>query len=106
MALGGGAAAAIYYGVAAAAAVGGLAQGHESARAARSGRKRQAEAQDKAQATAASQQRENQIAQNRANRKKPDIGAILASAQGAGGGIGSTMLTGPGGVGGKTLLGG
>lgn len=93
--------------VSAVAAAGGAVQANESQRAAKSGRKRQGEAQQRAEAAAASQQRDNEIAQNRANRKKPDISAILAGAQAGRGGIGGTSLTGPGGVdGGSVLLGG
>lgn len=79
-------------------AVGGIAQGVEGARGARSGRQRQGEAQGKAEAAAGSQRRDNQTAQNKANRKKPDIAGILANARSAGSGLASTNLTGAGGV--------
>ena len=91
--------------VGALAAAGGTAVAADSARAGRNARQRQGQAQEQAKAAAASQQRENQMAQNKANRKKPDIAAILAGAQAPGAGIGSTFLTGASGVG-KTTLGG
>ena len=67
----------------------------DSARSGKNARKRQQQAQDQSLAQAQSQKRENAMAQNKANRKKPDIGAIMASAQSAGGGgVQSTFLTG------------
>lgn len=87
--------------IATAAAVGGaVTQGVQGQQAANRGKqqlKRQKETQDQAQAAAISQKRDNDIAQRRANRKKPDIAAILAANQG-GGGVGGTSLTGPGGI--------
>lgn len=90
---------ALYYGATAAAAVGGTAASIESNRGARSARRRQGEAQAKAESRAASQQRQAQQAEARANRQKPDLAALLAGAQGAGGaGVGGTLLSGSGGV--------
>lgn len=74
----------------------------------------QRQAQQQAAAQAASQQRRSAQAMAAANRRQPDMGAIMAgAAEGAGGGPTSTMLTGPSGVsqqdlalGRSTLLGG
>lgn len=74
----------------------------------------QRQAQTQAAAQAASQQRRSAQAMAAANRRQPDMGAIMAgAAEGAGGGPTSTMLTGPSGVsqqdlslGRQTLLGG
>ncbi len=74
----------------------------------------QRQAQQQAAAQAASQQRRSAQAMAAANRRQPDMGAIMAgAAEGAGGGPTSTMLTGPSGVsqqdlalGRQTLLGG
>jgi uncharacterized protein HemX len=74
----------------------------------------QRRAQTQAAAQAASQQRRSAQAMAAANRRQPDMGAIMAgAAEGAGGGPTSTMLTGPSGVsqqdlslGRQTLLGG
>ena len=74
----------------------------------------QRQAQQQAATQAASQQRRSAQAMAAANRRQPDMGAIMAgAAEGAGGGPTSTMLTGPGGVssqdlalGRQTLLGG
>lgn len=76
--------------------------------------KKQDQAQRQAQETAKKQEGLAEQAVNAANRKAPDTGALLTAAQQMGaGGIGSTMLTGPGGVdpnalslGKNTLLGG
>lgn len=64
---------------------------------------RAADAQQKAQAeakkAAEKQAAEADIANNRANQKKADVGGLLAqNQQQAQGGGGSTMLTGPSGV--------
>ena len=59
---------------------------------------RQAQAQATAERRARSTQRENEIAQNRANRRQPDIASILANAQRQGQGVGGTLLTGQGGL--------
>ena len=74
----------------------------------------QRQAQQQAATQAASQQRRSAQAMAAANRRQPDMGAIMAgAAEGAGGGPTSTMLTGPSGVssqdlalGRSTLLGG
>ena len=74
----------------------------------------QRQAQQQAAAQAASQQRRSAQAMAAANRRQPDMGAIMAgAAEGAGGGPTGTMLTGPSGVspqdlalGRSTLLGG
>lgn len=95
---------ALYYGALAAGAVGGVVQGVEQNRGARSARRRQGQAQDQAEARAASQQRQAQQAEARANRQQPDLAAILAGAQGAGGaGVGGTLLSGAGGVANNSL---
>ena len=90
--------------VSAVAAAGGVAQGQEAARASRSARQRQGQAQKRAEAQAISQQRKNEQAEARAQRQKPDLAAILASAQAGNTCIGSTDLT-SGGGGGPLLLG-
>ena len=74
----------------------------------------QRQAQQQAATQAASQQRRSAQAMAAANRRQPDMGAIMAgAAEGAGGGPTGTMLTGPSGVspqdlalGRSTLLGG
>ena len=74
----------------------------------------QRQAQQQAATQAASQQWRSAQAMAAANRRQPDMGAIMAgAAEGAGGGPTSTMLTGPSGVspqdlalGRSTLLGG
>lgn len=86
------------YVVSALAAAGGAATAVDSARAGRNANRRQGQAQEQAKAAAASQAREAETAANKANRRKPDIAAILSGAQNPGSGIGSTMLTGAGGV--------
>ncbi len=59
----------------------------------------QRQAQQQAATQAASQQRRSAQAMAAANRRQPDMGAIMAgAAEGAGGGPTSTMLTGPSGV--------
>ena len=59
----------------------------------------QKQAQDQAAAQAQSQARRSEYAANEANRKTPDLNAIMQSAsQAAKGGPSGTMLTGPGGV--------
>jgi hypothetical protein len=76
--------------------------------------KAQTTTQQTATAAALSTERKNETATNAANQKAPDVSAILSQAANASKvGIGSTMLTGPGGVsngslslGKSTLLGG
>ena len=59
----------------------------------------QKQAQDQAASQAQSQARRSEYAANEANRKTPDLNAIMQSAsQAARGGPSGTMLTGPGGV--------
>lgn len=59
----------------------------------------QKSAQKKAEQAAARQEQEAQREFRRQNKKQPDIAAMLAgNRDAAGGGVGSTMLTGPSGV--------
>lgn len=60
--------------------------------------KKQTTAQQTATSAALSTERQNAIAEGAANQKTPDVSAILQRAATAGKGLGSTMLTGPGGV--------
>jgi hypothetical protein len=91
-----------------------IVQGKSSSDMQAKGLRDQELAQSTAKAASLSQARKSEVAQNQANMKTPDIAAILSrAAESAKGGVGSTMLTGPGGVnpaglnlGGKTLLGG
>lgn len=102
----------------AAVGVGGLVmsgiQGSKQADAQEAALKKQNQAQGEAKAAALSTQRKADLANNEDNQKTPDIASILAKAAQAGKvGLGSTMLTGAGGVnpgslslgGGSTLLG-
>jgi Flp pilus assembly protein TadB len=110
-------AATIIAGVSAAAAAGGLAYNVVNGQAQQKTQdkqlKAQKTAQDQATAQALSTQRKNEVATNAANQKTPDVASILARASSASrSGLGSTMLTGAGGVdpatlplGGSTLLG-
>jgi hypothetical protein len=60
-----------------------------------------------AEGNALSTERKNAVAANMATQQTPDVSTIMAqAAQAAKSGIGSTMLTGPGGVGTGTLGGG
>ncbi len=109
---------AIIAGVAAAAAAAGTGYavyaGERASDAQKQALTEQRQAQQRAAAQAASQQRRSAQAMAAANRRQPDMGAIMAgAAEGAGGGPTSTMLTGPSGVsqqdlslGRQTLLGG
>ena len=99
-------------------AVGSLAssvyQGQQGAKQQKRALKAQQQAQEQAEAQAISEQRRAEMETNKANRKTPDIEAILGGERTAG--PGATMLTGPTGVdpnqlvlgklGKKTLLGG
>jgi hypothetical protein len=59
----------------------------------------QKKAQREASAAAQKQAKQADQAFNAANKKKPNIDAMLSSNQAAGNmGVGSTMLTGPGGI--------
>lgn len=63
------------------------------------GMEQQAQAQRRAEAGATAQQTLGAQETARANKKTPDVGAIMAGAQQAAQGAGAgTMLTGPGGV--------
>lgn len=73
--------------------------GEKGAKAQKNAMRRQEQAQKQAEARALSQQRSSEQAMAAANRKKPDISAIMQAAQEAGNqGAASTMLTGPKGV--------
>lgn len=67
----------------------------------------QTQATQTAEANSLSTERKNATAQNMADQQTPDVSTIMAqAAQAAQSGIGSTMLTGPGGVTGGLNLGG
>ena len=84
-------------------AIAGLIQNAQAQRQQQSAFVKQERAQQQAVGQAAKQQRTNAENINRANQKKPDIAALLASSQQFGlGGIGGTNLTG----GSKAPLGG
>lgn len=96
-------AATIIAGVGAAAAVGSTAYGIVNGQSQQAAQKKslqmQTTAEGEAKANALSTQRKSQLAMNEANQKTPDIASILSRAAVASkGGVGSTMLTGPGGV--------
>jgi uncharacterized protein HemX len=98
----------IIAGIGAAAAVGGTAysivNGQNQQAAQQESLKTQKTAQGEAKAAALSTQRKSETAANAANMKTPDIAGLLSRAAGvAKGGIGSTMLTGSGGVDSSTL---
>lgn len=79
-------------------------QGSQSADKQKQSLKNQTTATQQAQANAVSTERKNELATNAANQKTPNIADIMArAAQAAKGGVGSTMLTGPGGVNPGTL---
>lgn len=66
--------------------------------------KNQTTATQTAEASALSTERKNETATNAANQQAPDISSILARAANASKvGVGSTMLTGAGGVGNSSL---
>lgn len=60
--------------------------------------KKQNTAQQQATAAALSTERKSEVAQGAVNQQTPDISSILQRAATVGKGLGSTMLTGPGGV--------
>lgn len=96
-------AATIIAGISAATAIGGVTasviQGNRQADNQKKQLTAQKTAQDQATAQALSTQRKAELAQNQANQKTPDIASILARAAGPSkAGVGSTMLTGSGGV--------
>jgi DNA replication protein DnaC len=69
--------------------------------------RKQEQAQKEALASAASQKASSMQAMAAANRKAPDISAAMMSAGSlASRGVNSTLLSGPGGLGKNTLLGG
>lgn len=101
-------AATIIAGVTAAASVGStiysIKSGQDQAAAQQKSLQMQKTSQDQATAAALSTQRKSELAQNAANQKTPDIAGILArAATAAKGGVGSTLLTGSGGVDTSTL---
>jgi len=77
----------------------GIKSGQDQAEVQQQSLKNQQTAQQKAEASALSTQRQAQTAQNAANQKTPDISSILQRAATVGSnGLTSTMLTGPTGV--------
>jgi hypothetical protein len=77
----------------------GIYAGNKSADAQQKGLQLQTQATQQAEANALSTERKNQTSMNAANQKTPDISDIMArAAQASKGGVGSTMLTGSGGV--------
>jgi len=88
-------------------------EGKRAARQQEQQLEQQQQIQDKAQNDARIQQRRSAEAVRNAEQKQPDVGSILESNRKQGGGVGSTLLTGPQGIdaksltlGKKTLLGG
>lgn len=82
----------------------GIKSGQDQAAAQGKSLQMQKTSQDQATAAALSTQRKSELAQNAANQKTPDIAGILArAATAAKGGVGSTLLTGSGGVDTSTL---
>ncbi|QDP55140.1 MAG: hypothetical protein GOVbin7015_16 [Prokaryotic dsDNA virus sp.] len=77
-------------------------QGQQSANQARRGRQAQGAAASKAESAAMSREREEGMRMRRANRRKPNPVAGMASNKGVGG----TTMTGPMGLGATTLGGG
>ena len=74
-------------------------QGIEGVKAQKKAIRFQDEAQGQAKAAATSEKLRSQTAVNKADRKKPDIAALLAAAKGGKTGINSTFLSGSGGLG-------
>jgi uncharacterized protein HemX len=96
-------AATIIAGIGAAAAVAGTTYSVVNGQAQQGTQKKALVAQKTAQDTAIAQtlsnQRKSEVASNEVNKKTPDVASILARAASASrSGLGSTMLTGPGGV--------
>lgn len=78
---------------------GGVMQGQKQLKLQRQALDEQRQAQADAVARAAAAQRDATQQYNAANQKKPDIGGLLTSeATAAQQGVGSTLLTGPGGI--------
>ena len=74
-------------------------QGEQQSKAARRSAGLQREAMQQAEAQTMSQMEQSRQAQRKANRKRPNVAALLATAQEASTtGPASTMLTGPGGT--------
>ena len=74
-------------------------QGSQAAAKQKQSLQNQTTATEKAEGQALSTERQNMTATNAANQKTPNIADIMARAAAAAkGGVGSTMLTGPGGV--------
>jgi hypothetical protein len=70
--------------------------GEDARKAAKEGRRDQQRAQNEATNLAISQERRNAMAERKANRKKPNIAALLATAEmDRMRGVQSTMLAGP-----------
>ena len=86
--------------IAAVAALGStIYQGQKGIAQQRTAIRSQEAAQKQAESVAQKQMRDNAEALRKANQKQPDISSILGDAQGAGRqGLGSTLLTGAGGV--------
>jgi uncharacterized protein HemX len=64
----------------------------------------QGQAQQAAKAATLSTERKNEVSTNAENQKTPDLAAILQSAMNASkGGVGGTLLTGPGGASGSGM---
>ncbi len=76
----------------------GIYQGQQANDAQSKALKSQNTAQQTATAASLSNQRKSEVAQGAANQQTPNIAGILQRAATAGGGLGSTMLTGAGGV--------
>lgn len=76
----------------------GIYNGQQQHAAQQQALKKQTTAQQTATAAALSTERKGEVAQGQANQAAPDISTILKRAAVAGGGSGSTMLTGPGGI--------
>jgi len=86
-------------GIAAAGTGYAISAGERGAAAQKKAMKQQEQAQTEAAAQARSQQRQSEIAMSAANRRKPNIAAIMDNAaEGSMGGPSGTMLTGPTGV--------
>ena len=79
-------------------------QGNKADQNQKAALKQQTTATQTAEANALSTERKNETATNAANQKAPDISAILSQAANASKvGVGSTMLTGSGGVSNSSL---
>lgn len=91
--------AAIGTGLAGAGLVTSIVQGNKQNANAKKSLQNQQNAQTQAEQQALSTERKNEVAQNAANMKTPDIASILSRAANSGKqGVSSTMLTGPSGI--------